>query len=149
MKLWESGGDTIFKNILVPLDGSPASLRALDLAIEIAMRDGSKITLTYVILSSSGMNAKTLEDMKYIGEKILSEGESRCRQYGILTRKVIRIAEANQSSVAMEIYDEVVKGKYDLVILGSRGYTGEKAILMGSVAMSLAITLPCTIIIVR
>ncbi|MDH5806259.1 MAG: universal stress protein [Candidatus Methanomethylicaceae archaeon] len=139
----------IFKNILVPLDGSPASLRALDLAIEIAMRDGSKITLVYVIINPSGINTKTLEDMKCVGEKILCEGESICKQYGIITRKIIRIAEANQSSVAMEIYDEVIKGKYDLVILGSRGYTGEKAILMGSVAMSLAITLPCTIIIVR
>lgn len=149
MKHWELGGDIIFKNILVPLDGSPASLRALDLAIEIAMRDGSKITLIYVIINPSGANARTLEDMKSIGEKILCEGELRCKQYGILTRKVIRIAEANQSSVAMEIYDEVIRGKYDLVVLGSRGYTGEKAILMGSIAMSLAITLPCTIIIVR
>lgn len=139
----------IFKNILVPLDGSPASLRALDLAIEIAMRDGSKVTLIYVVINPSGVHTKTLEDMKCIGEKILCDGESRCKQYGVITRKIIRIAEANQSSVAMEIYDEVMKGKYDLVILGSRGYTGEKAILMGSVAMSLAITLPCTIIIVR
>ncbi|MCS7097904.1 MAG: universal stress protein [Candidatus Methanomethyliaceae archaeon] len=135
--------------MLVPIDGSPASLRALDLAIDIAMRDGAKIALIYVVANSPGLSTQALEDLKSTGEKILNEAESRCKCYGILSKKIIKVAEINQSSVAMEIYDEVIKGKYDLVVLGSRGYIGEKAILMGSVAMSLAITLPCTIIIVR
>ncbi|MEM3532022.1 MAG: universal stress protein, partial [Candidatus Methanomethyliaceae archaeon] len=64
-------------------------------------------------------------------------------------KKILKIAEWNQSSVASEIYDEVVRGRYDLAILGSRGYSGERGILMGSVTISLAISLPCTIIIVR
>jgi nucleotide-binding universal stress UspA family protein len=139
----------IFKNILVPIDSSPASLRALDLAIEFAMRDGAKITLIYVILSSSKLNAQTSDELKKFGENVLHEAEEKCKKYGIIPKKVLRIGELDQSSIASEIYDEVLKGKYDLVILGTKGYCGEKAILMGSIAIALAITLPCTVIIVR
>jgi len=139
----------IFKNILVPIDSSPASLRALDLAIEFAMRDGAKITLIYVILSSSKLNAQTIDELKKFGENVLHEAEEKCEKYGIIPRKVLKIGELDQSSIASEIYDEVLKGKYDLVILGTKGYCGEKAILMGSIAIALAITLPCTVIIVR
>ncbi|MCC6013243.1 MAG: universal stress protein [Candidatus Verstraetearchaeota archaeon] len=139
----------IFKNILVPIDSSPASLRALDLAIEFAMRDGAKITLIYVILSSSKLNAQTIDELKKLGENVLHEAEEKCKKHGIIPKKVLRIGELDQSSIALEIYDEVLKGKYDLVILGTKGYCGEKAILMGSIAIALAITLPCTVIIVR
>ncbi len=141
---------SIFKNILVPIDGSPASMRALDLALEFAMRDGAKITLIHVIIPPPNLTSQqAIEELKKSGESILEAAESKCKCFGLITKKILKIAEWNQSSVASEIYDEVVRGRYDLAILGSRGYSGERGILMGSVTISLAISLPCTIIIVR
>lgn len=141
---------TIFKNILVPVDGSPASMRALDLALEFGMRDGAKITLIHVIVPPPAYaSPQAVEEMKKSGESILEAAESRCKCFGLIVRKILRIVEWNQSSVASEIFEEAVKGRYDLAILGSRGYSGERGILMGSVTISLAISLPCTTIIVR
>ncbi|MGQ9759966.1 MAG: universal stress protein [Candidatus Methanomethylicaceae archaeon] len=140
----------IFKNILVPLDGSPASMRALDLALEFGMRDGSKITLIHVIvLPPTCTSPQAIEEMKKSGYSILESAESKCKCFGLIVKKILRIAEWNHSSVALEIFEEAVKGHYDLTILGSRGYTGERGILMGSITISLAISLPCTTIIVR
>lgn len=141
---------TIFKNILVPIDGSPASMRAVDLALEFGMRDGAKITLMHVIIPPPNLTSpQAIEELKKAGESVLEAAESRCKCFGLIVKKILRVAEWNQSSVASEIYDEAVRGRYDLAILGSRGYSGERGILMGSVTISLAISLPCTIIIVR
>ncbi|MGC8936289.1 MAG: universal stress protein [Candidatus Methanomethylicaceae archaeon] len=141
---------TIFKNILVPIDGSPASMRAVDLALEFGMRDGAKITLMHVIIPPPNLtSSQAIEELKKAGESVLEAAESRCKCFGLIVKKILRVAEWNQSSVASEIYDEAVRGRYDLAILGSRGYSGERGILMGSVTISLAVSLPCTIIIVR
>jgi nucleotide-binding universal stress UspA family protein len=134
----------------VPIDGSPVSLRAVDLAIEFSMRDGSKLTLLHVVVPPAmGISQAALEEMKKAGESALEMGESRCRSLGLIARKLLKTAEGNRSSTANEIAREAIDGRYDLVILGSRGYAGERGILMGSVAVSLAISLPCTTIIVR
>jgi nucleotide-binding universal stress UspA family protein len=134
----------------VPIDGSPASLRAIDLAIEFSMRDGSKLTLLHVVSPPAmGISNAVLKEMKKVGESALDVAESKCNSFGLTAKKLLKTVEGNRSSTANEIAREAIGGRYDLVILGSRGYTGERGILMGSVAVSLAISLPCTTIIVR
>ncbi|MCQ5377384.1 MAG: universal stress protein [Candidatus Methanomethylicia archaeon] len=140
----------MFKNILVPLDGSPASLRALDMAIEFSMKDGSKLTLIYVVAPPPFCNVKEfIEEMSKVGRSVLDMACAKCECAGLTSRKLLKIAESNRTSTANEIVREAIDGHYDCVILGSRGYSGEMGILMGSVAVSAAISLPCTTIIVR
>jgi len=122
----------------------------MDLAIEFSMRDGSKLTLLNVVSPPAmGISNTVLKEMKKAGESALNVAESKCRSFGLTAIKLLKTVEGNQSSTAYEIAREAIGGRYDLVILGSRGYTGECGILMGSVAVSLAISLPCTTIIVR
>jgi nucleotide-binding universal stress UspA family protein len=140
----------LFKSILVPIDGSPTSLRALDLAVEFSMRDGSKLALLYVIFRPPMYNTHVaLEEMRKYGESVLDMAESNCRSYGLAAKKLLKVADTNRSSPAYEIVKEAINGRYDCVILGSRGYAGELGILLGSVAISVAISVPCTTIIVR
>ncbi|MCQ8892169.1 MAG: universal stress protein [Candidatus Methanosuratincola sp.] len=140
----------MFKKILIPIDGSPASLRALDLAIEFAMKDGSKLTLIHVV-SPTPVCSKpaVIDEMKSIGNSVLEAAAAKCDGFGISAKKVLKVAEGNQTSTAYEIFREAVDGNYDCVIIGSRGYSGGMGILMGSVAISVALSLPCTTIIVR
>jgi len=44
-----SGGEMMFKNILVPTDLSERSLKALDIALRMSSKDQGKITLLHVI----------------------------------------------------------------------------------------------------
>lgn len=135
---------------MVPIDGSPASIRALDIAIEFSMRDGSKLSLIHVVTPPAiGVSEKVLKELTKAGESALETGESKCRSFGLTTRKILKVVENNRSSTASEIAKAAIEGRYDCVILGSRGYTGDRGILMGSVGVSLAISLPCTTIIVR
>ncbi len=140
----------MFKKLLVPIDGSPASMRAIDLAIEFAMKDGSKLTLIHVVSPAPVCSKPAMiEEMKGIGNSVLEAAASKCDAFGISAKKVLKVAESNQTSTAYEIFKEAVDGNYDCVIIGSRGYSGGMGILMGSVAISVALSLPCTTIIVR
>lgn len=140
----------MFKKILIPIDGSPASLRALDLAIEFAMKDGSKLTLLHVVNPTPICNKPAMvEEMKAAGASVLEMAASKCESLGVCPKRLLKIAQENNTSTAYEIFREAVDGNYDCVIIGSRGYSGGMGILMGSVAISAALSLPCTTIIVR
>jgi nucleotide-binding universal stress UspA family protein len=120
------------------------------MAIEFSMRDGSKLSLIHVVTPPVvGISEKILEELTKAGELILETEESKCRSFGLTARKILRVVENNRSSTASEIAKAAIEGRYDCVILGSRGYAGDRGILMGSVGVSLAISLPCTTIIVR
>ncbi len=140
----------MFKNILVPLDGSPASLRALDLATEFSMRDGSRLSLLYVIVPPPMCNTKDyIDEMSKVGNSVLEVASFKCDGCGLKARPILKVVDENRTSTANEIVKEAVEGRYDCVVIGSRGYSGEMGILMGSVAISAAISMPCTTIIVR
>jgi nucleotide-binding universal stress UspA family protein len=120
------------------------------MAIEFSMRDGSKLSLIHVVTPPPvSVSEKVLEELNKAGESVLEIGESKCKSFGLSATKILKVVENNRSSTASEIAKAAIEGRYDCMILGSRGYTGDRGILMGSVGVSLAISLPCTTIIVR
>jgi nucleotide-binding universal stress UspA family protein len=125
-------------------------MRAVEMAVEMSMRDGSKLTLAHVVMPPiEGVSEKVLKEMRKVGGAALDLAEEKCQSLGLTATRMLRVVETHRTSVAYEILKIAVDGRYDCVILGSRGYAGERGILMGSVSVSLAISLPCTTIIVR
>lgn len=125
-------------------------MRAVDMAVELSLRDGTKLTLVHVVMPPvEGVSGKVLEEMRKVGVAALDMAEDKCQRFGQTATRVLRVVENHRTSIAYEILKIAVEGRYDCVILGSRGYAGERGILMGSVGVSLAISLPCTTIIVR
>jgi nucleotide-binding universal stress UspA family protein len=124
-------------------------MKALDLAIEFSLRDGSKLSLVNIVVPPMvGMPSQILEEMKKAGESALEQAKIRCNEAGLSATTILKVTE-DDSSAAYEISQIAVEGHFDCVILGSRGYAGRLGILMGSMGISLAISLPCTTIIVR
>jgi nucleotide-binding universal stress UspA family protein len=125
-------------------------MRAVEMAVELSMRDGSKLTLTHVVMPPvEGVSDKVVEEMRKVGIAALDIAEEKCQRFGLTATRVLRVVENHRTSIAYEISKIAIDGRYDCVILGSRGYAGVRGILMGSVGVSLAISLPCTTIIVR
>jgi nucleotide-binding universal stress UspA family protein len=125
-------------------------MRAVEMAVEFSMRDGSKLTLANVVMPPmDGVSECVLGEMSRIATAALDLAEEKCQKFGITAKRILNVVETNRTSIAYEILKIAVEGKFDCVILGSRGYAGERGILMGSVGVSLAISLPCTTIIVR
>ncbi|AAY80692.1 universal stress protein [Sulfolobus acidocaldarius] len=123
------------RRILVPIDGSENSLRALDLAVDFAMRYGSKVTVLHVC---ENCNDKEVEEhvKKRVNGRIVYDF------------KVLKYS-SKESSVSNEILKHINESTYDAVIMGARGLSISSELNVGSVAVSVALNAPTTVILVR
>ena len=121
------------KKILVPLDGSKNSLRGLDEAIYLARQCQATITGLYII----PIYPRNLADaimpfqihLNKEAKKFMDSAKKRSAKKGIdLKSKIIF------GSPTVEIEELSKKGKYDIIVIGSRGQSGLKEIFLGSVA---------------
>ncbi len=121
------------KKILVPLDGSKNSLRGLDEGIYLARQCQATITGLYVI----PIYPRNLADaimpfqihLNKEAKKFMDEAKKRSAQHGIVFKSKIIFG-----SPTVEIEELSQKGKFDVIIIGSRGQSGLKEAFLGSVA---------------
>ena len=121
------------KKILVPLDGSKNSLRGLDEAIYLARQCQATITGLYII----PIYPRNLADaimpfqihLNKEAKKFMDSAKKRSAQKGIdFKSKVIF------GSPTVEIEELSKKGKFDIIVIGTRGQSGLKEVFLGSVA---------------
>lgn len=141
----------MFKKVLVPVDGSEYSYRAVKTAASLAEKYGSEVTLIYVVAlptRSPGyapelgvIPQRVLDDLEREGTEILH----RAKGYftGAVVNTVVRIGHPTG-----EILDEVTKG-YDLIVMGSRGLGALRGFVMGSVSDRVSRNARCTVMIVH
>jgi nucleotide-binding universal stress UspA family protein len=154
----------LFEKILVPLDGSEHSSKALDVAIQIAKKFGGKITLMHVysvvvtpvvmpepsalatgapILTS--MEISKLADVaRKTGNRILSDGKERARAEGVETDTVLVEGHAVQ-----EIIRASKEGKFDLIVIGARGVSHIREMLLGGVSDAVMHHVVCPVLVVK
>ncbi len=123
-----------FRKILVPIDGSENSLKALDLAIDFNMRYGSEITVLHVCESCDPDKIKKLVEKRTKGKV----------NYFLKVRNL-----TSETSPSNEILQEINEGNYDAVIMGARGLTTNPDIITGSVTIAVVANAPVTVITVR
>lgn len=127
----------MFRRVLVPIDGSAGSLKALDVSLDFAKRYGSKITA--LIVNDKSVNV----------EEVSEEVRSRARKAGVeIGIKVKELRNSNESVVS-KILEEVFEGSYDLITIGARGRTISEQIIIGSTALSVIINSPISCMVIR
>ena len=172
----------MIKKILVPVDGSPHSVKAVELASDLASKYDAEIVLLHVLLrghmpdglkkaieievgarktSSDHLvnmpqqimarvgNKKdtqlTLEELNYIGKYVLSSVATICRDKGIATVQE-RVEEGSPANVIIKIAKEV---SADMIVMGNRGLSDLKGMLVGSVSHKVSHLAKCTCVTVR
>ena len=145
-----------FSKVVVAFDGSKDSMRAIKLAGSFASIYGSEISLVHVYSSPAiGFSAasgipipdyKPLEDAKKeASRKVLSEGLRVASSQGLKAKG--ELIEA--PSVVEALVDFATKERADLIIAGTRGMTGFKKLILGSVSSGLVNHAPCNVLIAR
>jgi len=119
--------------ILVPMDGSANSLKALDEAIYLARQCHGTITGLCIIPIYSINLGKLLTSLKNQSQKeakkFMSDARKRCAQNGIVfSEKII------YGNLTLEITEFAAYKKFDLIVIGSRGMSRVKEAFLGSVA---------------
>ena len=129
----------MYQRILVPIDGSATSERALDEAIKFAQQQNSRIELIHVLEdiwyfdNENYLNyAELVQTMRYSGEKILAQAQNKFLQAGVMVD--IRLLEAQGERVANVIINEAKNSLADLIIIGTHGRSGFNRMLLGSIA---------------
>ena len=137
------------RNILVPIDFSPASEKALRHAVAFARQFGAKITLLYV--SQAQLQANEFAYMPVEESAVRWCGTARLES--IARREIapeIPVETLVRTGVA---FDEIVKAakelNADLIVVNTHGYTGLKHILVGSTAERIVRHAPCPVLVVR
>lgn len=149
--------------ILVAIDGSTSSLDALENAIGIARRNNSQLIVIYVIdfykfpyLLSSTVLAPTFGTEKYMEEKkdaenLMKDIKQKYKQY-IENQSIndlrTEIVEGIKP-VAVTIVEKSELENVDLIVIGSRGRTGFKKMLIGSVSLDVVKYAHCSVLVKR
>lgn len=153
-----------YSRILVAVDGSTSSIHATDYAISIALKNSSQLFVLYVIdayeysrLSSSIVLAPTFGSEKYLeekneAEKLMNKIKERFR---LKVKDNTKFKEPKTEivegvkSVATTIMEYAESENIDLIIIGSRGKTSFKKLLLGSISSNVMKNAHCAVLVIR
>jgi len=140
-----------FKNILVPYDGSSHSKHAFKVALDMAKKYNSKISMVTVLDTSPGYWAQTnLWDKAIGGARTLVTKEFESFESAAKKAKVSFYSKIIEShSVTKTIVSYSKSKKIDLIVMGAHGITGWEKLILGSVSDSVAHRVKCPVLIVR
>ena len=150
----------MYTKILVPVDGSKHSLRALENAIQIAKKFDSQITLIHVAHSAivtthmHGINvvepqySAIEESLRKAGAEILDDAKKLVSANKVPVETLLKDGHA-----VKEILNTCKEGQFDLIVMGARGHTLLTHIVeglrLGSVSDNVVHHAPCPVLIIR
>jgi len=121
------------KNILVPIDGSKNSFKALTKAIYLAKKCDASITALYVLRVAYDNPdlvyvPQTQNELKKV-EKFLNTAKNQVTKNAVSFKKKILFGHE-----AKRIIDFAQKQRFDLIVMGARGRGVMKQMFLGSVS---------------
>ncbi len=141
----------MFNRILVAIDGSKMSEKALKTALTFANERFSKIGVIHVeknLNITEGMPNATIDDLYNEQGKeasdLLNHAVSLAEEVGIEIETQYVIGEP-----AIQIVKKAEEGKYQLIVMGSRGLGNLKGLMLGSVSQKVSQLAHCPVLIIK
>lgn len=146
------GGDAAWRRILVPVDFSHPSGTAIELAIELAREQQGEVQLLHAyelpvsVTMAYGVAIPPAlwEGVQQAGAQRLSEVADKVEKAGVRVTMAQRTAPAADAIVEVAATD-----RSDIIVMATRGLTGLKHVLLGSVAERVLRTAPCPVLTLR
>jgi len=143
----------LFKNILVPFDLSNKSFHAFKIALDMAKKYNSKITiLTCIQLDTwhhkfydSRMDDELVKKQKKIIISYIEKLENLANKSNISMKSQI----LRSVSVVKDITTYAKSHKFDLIVMGSHGRTGMDKLILGSIANGVLQKSSCPVLIIK
>jgi len=149
--------------VLVPVDGSEHSRRALEFATDIAERFSASVVLLHVVSTAAPLPApqvgvtvtsegvpppvfstKMVEDLAKLGSELLARQGSEVERRGLTVKKVLERGEPVE-----KILQTAKNERCDLIAIGARGLGKMRALLLGSVSDGVVHRAPCPVLVVK
>lgn len=141
----------MFSKILVPVDGSDNSFRALDHALFLAKNTGSSVTAMHVIENPPTIYVESQKLLNEIMAKYRMESAKildRCKQ--LAEDKGVKIETLiAEGDAASNITGHSNNEGFDMIVIGSRGLGKFKEMVLGSVSNKVLHHAKCAVLIVK
>ncbi|MGH2348149.1 MAG: universal stress protein [bacterium] len=150
----------MFTHIVLGVDGSEASEKAVGMAAELASKLGSEVTVVHAVadpmmimppvapteamMTPPLLAEEALEDLEKAGREILARTSERLKNAGVACSTRLERGYAGNQVVQI-----ARSSGADLIILGSRGHGKLEELLLGSVSDAVVREAPCSVLIVR
>jgi len=148
-----------FSKIVVGIDGSEESMKAAEYAISIAkLYNAELIAITVLtsdigyIYSSPGVESPPLTVKEIIllagdeAKKRFDEIKEKANKKGIQLKTESIVAKKSLLNTILEFVEE---HNINLVVVGTRGRSGIKKMLLGSIASGLVTYSPCPVLVIK
>ncbi len=142
--------NSTIKHILVPYDDSHYSNRAFVHAIDLAKKYGAQLSVISIMYSSPSptyiQHQTTVDDeKKKVMKNSFKQLNKVAKQFGV----TIKTEMLMESAIVDNIISYVSSHKVDLIVMGTRGRSGPRRLMLGSVAMSTSQKAPCPVMLVK
>lgn len=155
----------MFEKILVPIDGSEHSSKALDVAVQIAREFNGKIALIYVYsvyvapimmpepsamtppsppLITSVEISRVSEAERKAGDRILEDAESKVKAENVEVEKLLK-----EGHIVQQIIKTAKEGSFGLIVIGARGISRIREFLLGSTTDGVIHHATCPVLVVK
>jgi nucleotide-binding universal stress UspA family protein len=153
--------DLPFSKILVPIDGSQPSYHAAQIANNIAKKFNSEIIFIHVIVSPSYYEYANLtgvvtpKQIDMIIQNAQEEAKDWFNKIEDMVKKENPNIKLSTKVIVTEIavYDEVIQyaeqESIDLIVIGTRGRSGFKKLLLGSTASGIVTYSNCPVLVTK
>ncbi len=143
--------------ILVGTDGSDQSMKAVEYAASLALKKDGEVLLVHVVAMDprippsiwvtpeiEARDRKFIEELRKAAENMLNDIAKKLKEIGVNVRTRIEFGDPAEQILRIADDEEV-----DMIVLGVRGISRWKKILMGSVSEKVADEAKVPVMIVR
>lgn len=135
--------------VLVPIDGSVHSQKAVARALELAEKQGAEVSLMNVVPVTSDIMDESLiniqDKLRAESQKWLDAAKVEFEAKGLKAATILEKGLVPANNIIRRAEED----KFDRIIMGSTGRTGLAKVLMGSTAAKVVAHASCEVTIVR
>ncbi|MFQ3786791.1 universal stress protein [Halomonas sp. A29] len=146
----------MFDSILVPVDGSEGAKKALDVACQLANQSAATLHILHIPEELAhettlvwGIGAIAIEasrqEREDIGKQVVDKAAEAARAKGVTQIETV----IGQGDPARTIVSEARRRSVEAIVMGSRGLSDLRGLVVGSVSHKVSHVAECTVITVR
>ena len=135
----------LISKILVAVDGSETSSKAAEMAIDLAEKHGADLIALFIVAPNVNFS-EVFYLAKENGQKIVDEvkNEALAKKLNVYTEVLFDVG-----SVPKAIVEYAENNNANLIVLGTRGISGIKRMLVGSTASEVVKYSHCPVMVVK
>jgi len=148
--------------ILTAIDGSHSSMEAAKYALAMAKKYDAELFALTIINTQPWFHSSTLygwaspETMEKVHENDIRHAQTRLDQVketaendGVRSQTKILLVPYTETSTAGAIINYAEENHIDLIVIGTRGHSGLKKMLLGSVALAVLTYSHCPVLVIK